>query len=375
MRVLAVNKGSSSLKYLLADVNGRQVTGRSRGQADSIDAVLSATGREGIDAVGHRIVHGGQDFIHPTRIDEVTIGRLESLADLAPLHNPPAVAVVREMLIALPGVPEYAVFDTAFHSTLSEAASTYAVPLRWRRDFGVRRYGFHGLAHRWMAERAAARLGRPVHKLKLITLQLGSGASACAIAGGRSIDTSMGMTPAEGLVMATRSGDVDPLLVQHLVRVGAGAADELWTALERESGLFGLTGDRDMETLLEREAAGEADARLALEVYLLRIRRYVGAYLAELGGADAVVFGGGVGEHAAPVRWRSLGGMAWAGVELDSRANAAARGEATVSTPSSRTAVLVCPVDEESLICRDVAAAARSNHPNQRDHLPGRAGP
>ncbi len=357
MRILAVNQGTSSLKFLLANVVGTEIGRLRRGQAASIDGVLTETGREGIDAVGHRIVHGGAQFTSPTQIDDTTIARLESLADLAPLHNPPAVAAIRETRAALPGVPEWAVFDTAFHATLSEAASTYAVPLRWRRDFGVRRYGFHGLAHRWMAERAAANLGRPLQSLKLITLQLGSGASACAIAGGRSVDTSMGMTPAEGLVMATRSGDVDPLLVQHLTRVGAGTPEELWTALERESGLVGLAGEKDMKALIGRDAAGDADARLALEIYCLRIRRYVGAYLAELGGADAVVFGGGVGEHAADVRRRALSGLEWVGVELNATANDTASGEATISTPDSRTAVLVCPVDEESLICRDVAEA------------------
>ncbi|MDQ6692641.1 MAG: acetate/propionate family kinase [Candidatus Dormibacteraeota bacterium] len=358
MRILAVNKGSSSLKYLLADVEAGEVARRAHGQAESVDALLAGAGRAGIDAVGHRIVHGGPDFTQPVPIDDAMIARLQSLADLAPLHNPPAVAAVREMLAALPGVPAYAVFDTAFHATLSRAAATYAVPLRWRSDYGVRRYGFHGLAHRWMAERAAVLLGRPLPELRIITLQLGSGASACAIAGGHSVDTSMGMTPAEGLVMASRSGDVDPLLVQHLVRVGAGTADQLWTALERESGLTGLTGVGDMAEILRRDAAGDRDAELAIAVYCLRIRHYVGAYLAELGGADAIVFGGGVGEHAAPVRWRSLTGMGWAGIDLDAQANDAARGEAKVSTPSSPTAVFICPVDEESLICRDVAAAA-----------------
>ena len=358
MRVLAVNRGTSSLKYLFADVDGSDVRPRQRGTADSLGAVLQATGREGIDAAGHRIVHGGEAFTEPTLIDGGILGQLDGLADLAPLHNPPAVALIRELLGMLPGVPEYAVFDTAFHASLPAAASTYAVPLRWRRDYGVRRYGFHGLAHRWMAERAAARLGRPVADLRLVTLQLGSGASACAISGGRSVDTSMGLTPAEGLVMATRSGDVDPLVAQHLARMGAGAPDELWTALERESGLLGLTGEKDMRVLGERAQRGDRDAELALEIYCLRIRKYVGAYLAVLGGADAVVFGGGVGEHAPGVRERALAGMGWAGVELEAEANRNVVGaEALISSSRSRVAVMVCPVDEEVLICRDVAGA------------------
>ncbi|HVB78253.1 MAG TPA: acetate/propionate family kinase [Candidatus Nitrosotalea sp.] len=358
MRVLALNKGTSSLKYLLADVDGAEVQKRRSGKADSIGAVLDETGQEGIGAVGHRIVHGGSDFTHPVQIDERTLSRLEALADLAPLHNPPAVAAIRGMMVALPGVPEYAVFDTAFHATLPAAASTYAVPLRWRRDFGIRRYGFHGLAHRWMAERAAAYLARPLESLRLITLQLGSGASVCAIAGGRSVDTSMGLTPAEGLVMATRSGDVDPLLVQHLVRLGAGSAEQLWSALERESGLLGLAGEKDMSALLELDSAGDSAARLAIDVYCLRIRRYLGAYLAVLGGADAIVFGGGVGEHASGIRSRTLTGFDWAGIVLDQQANAAVKGEARISAAESPTAVMVCPVDEESLICKDVAEAA-----------------
>jgi acetate kinase len=360
VQVLAVNKGTSSLKYLLAGVDGEDVTKRRQGKAESIEAVLAQFSGESIDAVGHRIVHGGVDFTQPTLIDDATLSRLDSLADLAPLHNPPAVAAVREMIAALPGVPEYAVFDTAFHATLPEAATTYAVPLRWRRDFAIRRYGFHGLAHRWMAERAAGHLGRPVADLRLITLQLGSGASACAIAGGHSVDTSMGLTPAEGLVMATRSGDVDPLLVQHLARMGAGSPQDLWAALEHDSGLVGLAAEKDMEVLIGREAAGDPQARLALDVYCLRIRRYIGAYLAVLGGADAVVFGGGVGENSAPIRQRALSGLTWAGVELDRKVNETARGELAISTAASPATVLVCPVDEETLICRDVALAMRA---------------
>ena len=360
MRILAVNQGTSSLKYLLAEVAGAAVEPVKRGQAGSVAEVAAAAGRDGIDAVGHRVVHGGREFTAPARIDDRALERLDGLADLAPLHNPPSVAAIRETLRELPGVPEYAVFDTAFHAALPEAASTYAVPERWRKEFDARRFGFHGLAHRWMAERAAARLGRRLADVRLVTLQLGSGASACAISGGRSVDTSMGMTPAEGLVMATRSGDVDPLLVQHLTRAGAGSAEELWTALERESGLQGLAGERDMKALLGRVERGDAAAILALEVYCLRIRKYVGAYLAELGGADAVVFGGGVGEHAAPVRERALSAMGFFGIELDGQANLDASGEAVISTRESRVAVLVCPVDEESLICRDVAAALSS---------------
>jgi acetate kinase len=208
-----------------------------------------------------------------------------------------------------------------------------------------------------MAERAAVLLGRSIEELRLVTLQLGSGASACAIAGGHSVDTSMGMTPAEGLVMATRSGDVDPLMLQYLARMGAGTPDELWTALERGSGLVGLTGEKEMKAVIDRAAAGDHDADLAVALVCLRIRKYVAAYLAVLGGADAVVFGGGVGEHSPVVRALSLSHFQWAGIELDESANRASVGqEAVISTAASRVAVLVTPVDEESMICRDVVA-------------------
>jgi len=359
LRVLAVNKGTSSLKYLVADVRDGDVTPLRRAQADSIDTIIAAAERDGVDAVGHRMVHGGAKFIQPASIDANTLMQLEGLADLAPLHNPPAVAVIREMLRALPNAPQYVVFDTAFHASLPEVAFTYAVPLTWRQDFAVRRYGFHGLAHRSMAERAAGRLRRPIEELRLVTLQLGSGASACAIAGGRSIDTSMGMTPAEGLVMATRSGDIDPLMAQHLARMGAGTPDDLWATLERSSGLVGLTGENDMKAVIDRAAAGDHDAELAVALVCFRIRKYVGAYLAVLGGADAVVFGGGVGEHSPVVRALALSHFEWAGIELDESANRASVGhEAVISSAGSRVAVLVSPVDEESMICRDVASVA-----------------
>lgn len=364
MRVLAINKGTSSLKYLVGEVgSGGEVGEGPRGEAESVAEIVRAVKGEALDAAGHRVVHGGSDFVEPALVDARTLERLEALADLAPLHNPPVVAAIREAIELLPGVPQYAVFDTAFHIDLPEAASTYAVPLAWRRERGIRRYGFHGLAHRWMAERAARALGRPLEATRLVTLQLGSGASACAVAGGLSVDTSMGLTPAEGLVMATRSGDVDPLLVQHLARLGVGSADELWTALERSSGLVGLTGEKDMKTVVERAAGGDHDAELAVAVTCLRIRKYVGAYLAVLGGADAVVFGGGVGEHSPVVRALALRGFEWAGIELDDAANAAAvSGEAVISSQGSRVLVLACRVDEESLICRDVSRAAAGRH-------------
>jgi len=328
LRVLAVNSGSSSLKHLLAE--GKVEAGSGRHPVQDLMADLRQRGLlDGLEAVGHRVVHGGDRFVDPVAVDERVLADLDALSELAPLHNPPAVAGIREALAALPGEPEVAVFDTAFHARMPPTGALYAVP----RDWGVRRYGFHGLAHRWLAERYAELSGRPLAELRLITLQLGSGCSAAAIAGGHSIDTSMGLTPTEGLVMSTRSGDVDPTLVQF------------------------LSGSADMRQLLR---ATGAQAREAIEVFTYRARKYVGAYMAALGGLDAVVFGGGVGEAAPDIRRRILDGMEWLGIELDAARNQArTSGEGVISAAGSAVAVHVIPDDEQALICRDTAALVR----------------
>jgi acetate kinase len=362
LRVLAVNSGSSSLKHLLAEVGqdhriaerlseGKVEAGGGRHPVQELLDHLRRQGLlEGLQAVGHRVVHGGGRFVDPVAVDERVLADLDALSELAPLHNPPAVAGIREALTALPGVPEVAVFDTAFHAHMPPTGALYAVP----RDWGVRRYGFHGLAHRWQAERYAQLAGRPLADLRLITLQLGSGCSAAAIAGGRSIDTSMGLTPTEGLVMATRSGDVDPTLVQFVSQHSGRSPESIVEHLNEQSGLLALGGSADMRRLLR---ATDAQGREAIDVFAYRARKYVGAYMAVLGGVDAVVFGGGVGEASPEIRRRILGGMEWLGIELDTTRNQArTSGEGLISAAGSAIAVHVIPDDEQALICRDTAA-------------------
>jgi len=362
VRVLAVNSGSSSLKHLLAEVDGNSRLGErlSEGKVESgggrhpvpelLDRLRSQGLLERVEAVGHRVVHGGDRFVNPVLVDEQVLNDLEALSELAPLHNPPAVAGIREALSALTGIPEVAVFDTAFHARMPATGALYAVPREW----GVRRYGFHGLAHRWLSERCAELAGRPLSELRLITLQLGSGCSAAAIAGGHSIDTSMGMTPAEGLVMATRSGDVDPTLVAFESRRSARSPESIVEDLNQRSGLLGLGGSADMRELLE---SSDGQAREAVEIFAYRARKYVGAYLAALGGLDAIVFGGGIGEASPEIRRRILDGLQWLGIELDEERNQARRsGEGPISAAGTKVGVYVIPDDEQALICRDTAA-------------------
>jgi acetate kinase len=386
--VLALNCGSATLKFGLfagpssalpgqrlasggVDGVGRQATlsfaageARLEEQASIADhagatrRVLDwlSTEHFRIDAAGHRVVHGGADFTEPVLVDPSVVAKLEAEAGLAPLHNGPALAALRAASEFLGEKrPQVATFDTAFHQTLPDRASTYAIPRDLARRRGIRRYGFHGLAHRYMAERAAEVVGKPVADTRLITLQLGSGCSAAAVDGGRCVDTSMGLTPLEGLVMGTRSGDLDPAIPGVIAR-GEGVGPETvedW--LNHRSGLLGLSGrSADVRDLL---AADDPDSALALDVYCYRLRKYIGAYIAALGGVDAIVFGGGVGEHQPSIRERACAGMDWAGIELDPARNEAAVGaEARISGDRSRLSVFVIPVDEESVIARDVAA-------------------
>lgn len=313
-----------------------------------------------LDAVGHRVVHGGEAFTAPTVVDDAVVARLRELVPLAPLHNPANLAGI-EVARALRGdLAHVAVFDTAFHRTLPPAAHRYAVPAAWYDDHDVRRYGFHGTSHAWVARQAAAWLGREPGATDVITLHLGNGASACAVRRGASVDTSMGLSPLEGLVMGTRSGDVDPAAVFHVARRQGVDVASLERVLNRESGLVGLCGDNDVREILARADAGDGDARLALDVYTHRLRTYIGAYLAVLGGADALVFTAGVGENAPAVRARACHGLGALGIELDEAANAAVAGPAAptpVHAAASATAVLVVPTDEEGEIARQTAAA------------------
>jgi acetate kinase len=371
-RVFVVNCGSSSLKYRLVDVDDG--TALAAGLVERIGSdpavpdhsaalagALASLDLDGLVAVAHRVVHGGERFSAPVVLDDAVLGELRELSVLAPLHNPVNVLGIDVARRALPGLPHIAVFDTAFHHTLPPRAYTYAVPPEWASRHGVRRYGFHGTSHAFVSRAAARLLGRPLEETDLIVLHLGNGASAAAVAGGRSVDTSMGLTPLEGLVMGTRSGDVDPALVLHLRRTAGLEADEIDRLLNGASGLLGLAGASDMREVHRRIAAGDAAAALALDVYCYRIRKYVGAYLAALGRADAVVFTAGVGENDAEVRARSLAGLDGLGIAVDPERNAAAsRAPRVVSPDGGPVAVLVVPTDEELEMATQAAALVYS---------------
>ena len=310
-----------------------------------------------IDAIGHRVVHGGDLFTSATAIDDDALGRIESLDDLAPLHNPAAVSGIhaaRKIFGA--AAPMAAVFDTAFHHTIPQTAATYAIQYELAKKHGIRRYGFHGMAHQYSMLRYAEISATPPERLKLVTLHLGNGSSACAIGNGQSVDTSMGFTPLEGLVMGTRSGDLDPALVSFLARKEKVDAAEIEDWLNHRAGLLGLSGiSNDMRELLSRYES-DPRARLAVDVYCYRARKYLGAYLAVLGGADAVIFSGGIGENAPAVRENILAGMGWCGLSLDRTKNAAAIGvEAIISSAAAPVRVCVIPSDEEAVIARETA--------------------
>lgn len=343
-----------------------EVDARSHGAAARwVLGRLRESSAPGVEAIGHRVVHGGEMFAQPTLLGTDVVAGIDSLRAVAPLHNPPALEVIRACREALgAALPMVAVFDTAFHAAMPPAARSYALPQKWVRAYGIRRYGFHGLAHRSMYERYQALRGATAAAIRVVTLQLGNGCSAAAIRDGVSIDTSMGYTPLEGLIMGTRCGDVDPGALVRLVAAGVGAA-ELDERLNNESGLQALSGaSSDMRTLLALEAQGHEGARLAIEAFCVRARKYLGAYLAALGGADAVLFGGGIGEHAPAIRERICGPMGWCGLQLDARANAAAVGvERRISAGGSNPAVYAISVDEEILIARDTLAVVARARP------------
>ncbi|MFG1746473.1 acetate/propionate family kinase [Micromonospora chalcea] len=361
-RILVLNSGSSSVKYRLYDGDDvldkgtvERIGEPGGGPADHESAVREIIGRldlTGLAGVGHRVVHGGRKFSEPVRIDDAVVAAIEDLVPLAPLHNPANLAGIRVAREALPDVPQVAVFDTAFHHTLPEAAATYAIDKATAERYGVRRYGFHGTSHAYVSRRTADLLDRPYDQLNTITLHLGNGASACAVQGGRSVATSMGMSPLEGLVMGTRSGDLDPTVIFHLRREGGMGVDDIDDLLNHRSGLLGLTGVNDMREVLARRAAGDPDATLAFDVYCRRITGYVGAYYALLGRVDAIAFTAGVGEHAAPVRSASLAGLERLGIAVDPARNDG-HGDRIVSPDGAEVAVLVVGTDEEREIARE----------------------
>ena len=402
MNVLVLNVGSSSLKFELIGTDAERIEGNrddrlAGGSVERIggEAVISLSARRKpagrsvaplrnlaaavehvagwlaseeadvgiaslaeIEAVGHRVVHGGEHFARSQRIDENVLRALDELVELAPLHNPHNIAGIRAASRVFgPGIPQVAVFDTAFHQTIPEIAFLYGLPYQLYRRHKVRRYGFHGTSHRYVAHRFRQLTGRARETSKLITLHLGNGASACAIRDGDSVDTSMGFTPLEGLVMGTRSGDLDAAILDYVANKEGLTLSQVELMLNKQSGLLGLSGlTADMrELLMEVEEHDDRRARLAVEVFCYRARKYLGAYLAVLDGADAIVFAGGIGENAVDVRARICSGLEWLGISFDATANAALTGgaEGRFSAPDSRVELWVIPTDEELLIARD----------------------
>jgi acetate kinase len=397
LKVLVLNSGSSSIKFKLFDsaawavlaaggvsrigehaselsCTWRDATGERRTSAEQIGIADHRDGLERIihrlreqrvlgdaaelAAIGHRVVHGGEAFHAPTVVDDTVEQAIRDMIPLAPLHNPANLDGIVVARALFPDVPSVAVFDTAFHQTMPEVAYRYALPESLYREHRVRRYGFHGTSHAYVSRRAAVLLDRPPAECNLITLHLGNGASACAVRGGRSVDTSMGMTPLEGLVMGTRCGDLDPAIHFYLMQqLGLDTAG-LDRLLNRESGLVGLCGDNDMREIQRRAAAGDARAELAVALTAHRIRKYLGAYYAELGRLDAVVFTGGIGENDHDLRARVCSGLENLGIRLDAAANAAAdRGERSIGAGDSAVRLLVIPTDEEREIAEQSLAA------------------
>ncbi|HEX6475817.1 MAG TPA: acetate/propionate family kinase, partial [Acidimicrobiales bacterium] len=353
MPVLVVNSGSSSLKLRLLDADHHVQASEDLppvGEDDLGQALgrFLATGG-GVDAVGHRVVHGGSEFRGPVRLDEAVDERLDRLSDLAPLHNPPSVAAIRAVHELDPSLPQVACFDTAFHATLAEEAAVYAVPWEWTRRWGIRRYGFHGLSHAWASRRAAEVMERPLTGLRLVTAHLGSGASLAAVARGRSVDTTMGFTPLDGLVMATRSGALDPGLVLWLQQHGGLAAAQIEQALEQESGLLGVSGrSGDLRVVLGAADAGDDRARLAYRIYLHRLRSLIAAMAATMGGLDGLVFTGGAGEGSARLRRDACTGLDFLGVAVDDASNnAPAPDDRLLSPRSAAVAVTVVAARED----------------------------
>ncbi|MGW5878099.1 acetate/propionate family kinase [Nocardiopsis terrae] len=354
MRVLVVNAGSSSLKLSVLgsrdEVVDQEHIPVERGEWDR-SVLERALGRfSGVEAVGHRVVHGGREFLDPVRLDASVVGRLRELGSLAPLHQPKSLAGIEAVGRVWPRVPAVACFDTAFHARLPAEAYTYAVPERWRAEFGVRRYGFHGLSHAYASRRAREWTGAE----RVVVAHLGAGASLSAVLGGRSVDTTMGFTPLEGLVMATRSGSVDPGLVLWLNEHAGVPLEEIGWALEHESGLVALAGSADMRTVLEREAAGDERASVAVGVYVHRLRASVASMAAALGGVEALVFTGGVGEHSAPVRARAAAGLGFLGVGVDEGLNGSLVGEGEVTASGARVRALVVSAREDVEVARGV---------------------
>ncbi|MER0482727.1 acetate kinase [Streptomyces sp. Edi2] len=401
-RVLVLNSGSSSVKYQLLDMHDTQSEGGSaagrlavglverigeetsrlthtplatggdkretEGPIADHEAALKAVAAElsadglGLDspqlaAIGHRVVHGGLKFTEPTLIDDAVLQEIERLVPVAPLHNPANITGIRTARALRPDLPQVAVFDTAFHTTMPEYTARYAIDVETADAHRIRRYGFHGTSHAYVSRKTAALLGKDPSEVNVIVLHLGNGASASAVAGGRCVDTSMGLTPLEGLVMGTRSGDIDPAVTFHLKRVAGMSADEIDTLLNKKSGLIGLCGDNDMREIRRRIDEGDERAALAFDIYIHRLKKYIGAYSAVLGRVDAVAFTAGVGENAAPVREAAVAGLEEMGMAVDASLNAVRSDEPRLISPEyARVAVAVVPTDEELEIAQQTYA-------------------
>jgi acetate kinase len=398
MKILVLNSGSSSLKYQLFDSETEEVL--AKGIAERIGVVggggkithetvgngkveievempdhdtavnhvfaLLTDPEHGaisdmseISAVGHRVVHGGERFVESTMVNEAIVEEIDKLSQLAPLHNPPNLKGIRACMRLMPGVPQVAVFDTAFHATIPEHAFMYALPYKYYTDYGVRRYGFHGTSHRFVsgqAQKMLAAAGLDTTKTRIITCHLGNGCSMTAVVGGKAIDTSMGMTPAEGLVMGTRSGDLDPAILLYLARELGASPDDIDDLINKRSGLLGVSGvSSDMRDVQDAAEGDNHRAALAVAIFCYRIKKYIGAYAAAMGGLDAVVFTGGIGENSADVRARVCEGMEFLGMELDVEKNSSLKGPADISKPSGKVRILLVPTNEELMIERDTA--------------------
>ncbi|MCU0917021.1 MAG: acetate kinase [Planctomycetes bacterium] len=399
-RVLVINAGSSSVKYYLYEMPQAQVLARGSverigedqarlthvfGQETFTNGVSAADVDEAVhlvldtlvdgdrgvlediaevSAVGHRVVHGGEEFTGSVIIDEHVIASVEKYADLAPLHNPPNLAGIRAVASRLPSVTQVACFDTAFHTTIPKVAYLYGLPYELYERYGIRRYGFHGISHRYVARRVAALMGRGKYDVNVITCHLGNGCSITAVKGGRSIDTSMGFTPLEGVPMGTRSGDLDPAILFYLADKGYDP-QSLKTLCNKESGLLGISGlSNDIRNLLQLAAQGHERATLAIDVFCYRVRKYIGAYAAVLEPLDAIAFTGGIGENAVQLREQITRGMSQLGVQLDPAANARAVGEeARIEAPASSVKVCVVPTNEQLAIAKDTYELAARKHP------------
>lgn len=398
MKILVINCGSSSLKYQVFDMTNEDVLAKGlvekiglpgsflkhrRGEEDNklieanipnhevaiglvIEALTSSEhgvvkSMDEIHAVGHRVVHAGEKYASSVLITEDVMQALRECIDLAPLHNPPNIMGVEVCSKLMPKVKHVAVFDTAFHQTMPRHAYLYALPLDLYKKYGIRRYGFHGTSHRYVSERAAAMLGKPAEQLKVITCHLGNGASVAAIDGGKSVDTSMGFTPLEGLIMGTRSGDMDPAIVPFLMDKEKMTADQVNNFLNKKCGVAGVSQvSSDFRVIEEAAANGDDNARLALDMYYYRVRKYIGAYAAALGGVDAIVFTAGLGENSAEVREEVCKHLGFMGVEIDPAKNKVRGKEADLSTPNSRVRVLLIPTNEELVIARDTKEIVES---------------